>query len=311
MPRKYTLTASSLGADTDIVDIYHTSVTVGNLLTSSISASSLLTGVELLVNDNTSSFIVVNSSTACSGSSGSVDEGVYEPNTRFFTLIVSDTNQNAAGSGTGSISITSPVAAGPSATTLSQTVDFDTYSTFTATATDTTNFDFTGWYTSSLTSSGALISTNSTLNITENDYTHSLREDIFYAVYSYNPPVTPWAFTSSLTTGIITTWKVEYDYGGTFVRTHELDGPGVPVLKIGRVNDVPNATSVNITVYKTTNGGIAQDAGDVLVSVDGFSAGSNIFLTSDNVGSGNPFTYTVNLTPYQPGAQVLVSISEG
>jgi hypothetical protein len=308
MPRKYTLTATSLGVDTDIVDIYHTSVTAGNLLTSSISASSLLTGVELIVNDNTSSFIVVNSSTACSGSSGSVDEGVYEPNTRFFELIVADTNAVAAGSGTGSISISSPTSAGPSSTSLTQTVDFDAASTFTTTATGNSNYDFTGWYTSSLTSSGALISTNATLNITENAYTHSLREDRFYAVFSYNPPATNWSVTGSLTSGFVTSWKVIYDYGGVFNVVHDLDSGGNN-LEDDRISG--NASTVDITVYKVTNAGVAQDAGNVSARVIGGSVQQDIFNTNDNIGSGNPFTYTLNISPFQPGAQVEVIIEEG
>lgn len=307
MPRKYTLTASSLGVDTDIVDIYHTSVTAGNLITSSISASSLLTGVDLIVDDSATTFIVVNASSPCSGSSGSVTSTVYSPSTRFFDLIVADTNESATSSGTGSVSIISPVAAGPSSTTLSQTVDFDSYSTFTAAASPATDYEFTGWYTSSLTSSGALISTNTTLNITENAYTHSLREDNFYAVFSYSPAIPESGITASLqAAAVLPTWLVAYKPSGSAAPKSIFLGHS-EVFSFDFLTTSPSY--VDITVQKTSNGGVAEDAGSIDIYVDGSGSVDQINFSFGDSPLVNNKRY--DLSGQQPGAQIHVDIYEG
>lgn len=311
MPRKYNIKATSLGTDTELVDIYHTSATLSNLLTSSVSASQLLTtGFDLIVNDNTSSFIVVNSTSPCSGSRSSVDEGAFEPTKRFFDLIVATPSLNASTSGTGSVSISAPSAEGPSDTSLSQTVDYSIDNTFTATASPSSNYNFTGWYTSSITSSGALLSTSSTLNISENQYTQSLREDNFYAIFSFAPP-SFWSVTSSLssTVAITPTWQIEYTYnGGTGFLATELETSTSET----QLNEIPGTTgSVDILVYKKSNGGIAQAGTTVSYRVIGGSVQLDSYNIGDDLGIGGLISsVNLDLAPFQPQAQVEVIIEE-
>lgn len=178
MSKLVKLTGIQVGGDINTVDIYHTSISPSNLISSSVSASLLTsTGITFEVEDNITTFLAFVSGGVCFGTSGSVTASVYNRNTRFFNIHSTD---DAA-----TVSIVYPTADGPTTGTLTQTVNFNTYSTFVISADatpgypDVTSFD--GWYDSA--TGGNLISTNNPLTITVNSFTGS-RGDEFYAYFS-------------------------------------------------------------------------------------------------------------------------------
>jgi hypothetical protein len=167
MSRKITLNATQLGSELTLMDIYHTEVTGSNLLTSSISTAQLTAGITLTAPDDATLFIAQCTSGKCNELTGSVEIPVYSQSTRYFTV-------NSDGNGT--VSITTPVSAGPTTGTLSQSVNFNVYPLFTITAAATYPFTFQGWYTAAI--GGILLTTNSTLSVTLDTVTLT---DDFYA----------------------------------------------------------------------------------------------------------------------------------
>ena len=178
MSKKVFINGVTIGRDVTSLDIYHTSVTASNLLTSSISKEDLLLGSSFIVDDDVNKFIAVCSDgDVCQDETGSITFSTYNPNIRFFNVHSTDTEAT--------VEITYPVAAGPTTGSLAQTVDFRTYSSFIIEA-DTvpayprlTGFD--GWYDAA--SSGNLISTDNPLTISQTSFTGS-RGDEFYAIFS-------------------------------------------------------------------------------------------------------------------------------
>ena len=169
--------SGSLGGDLTTISIYHTSIAAPNLLTASITASELATGILFDVGDTTSSFIARADDGACLNQSSSVivqDAG----NTRFFTV-----NSD----GDGSVQINAPTAAGPTTGSLSQTVNFNVHSLFTIKATSTGygavyGNNFQGWYhvPSGSQASPTRIASESVISITNTTFTGS---DDFYAYF--------------------------------------------------------------------------------------------------------------------------------
>lgn len=169
MSRKVTLNATQLGSDLTLMDFYHTVVTGSNLLTSSITTAQLTEGITLTAPDDATLFIAQCVSGKCNNLTGSVEVPIYSQSTRYFTV-------NSDGFGT--VSITAPVSAGPSITTLSQSVNFNIYPLFTITAAPIYPYTFQGWYTAA--SGGTLISTNATLSVTLDTFTAT---DDFYGIF--------------------------------------------------------------------------------------------------------------------------------
>lgn len=170
MSRSITINATQLGTDLSLMDFYHTEVTGSNLLTSSITTAQLTEGITLTAPDDATLFIAQCNTGKCRGVTGSVEVPLYSQSTRYFTV-------NSDGFGT--VSITAPISAGPSTTTLSQNVNFNIYPLFTITAAPVYPYTFQGWYTAA--SGGTLISTNATLSVTLDTFTDT---DDFYAIFS-------------------------------------------------------------------------------------------------------------------------------
>jgi hypothetical protein len=173
MSRRIRLQISgSLGTDLTTVTIYHTSVDALNVLTSSITASELTTGILFDVGDNTSSFWAKSDNGKCLNTSQSVTiQNVG--NNRFF---------NVGSDGQGTVQINAPISDGPSTSTLTQTVNFNVESFFSIQANATYPATFDGWYNKPSGSTGeAQWSTSSSLTITNTTFTGS---DDFYAYFS-------------------------------------------------------------------------------------------------------------------------------
>jgi hypothetical protein len=165
--------SGSLGGDLTTVSIYKNSITASNLLTASITASELNTGILFDVPDNVFTFVARADSGKCLAISGSATvQGVG--NTRFFT-VVSD--------GQGTVQINAPDVESPVTSSLEQPVNFNVHSFFTIEAVATYPISFDGWYSvaSGSVSSPTVLSTSSILTIEQNTFTGS---DDFYAYFS-------------------------------------------------------------------------------------------------------------------------------
>ena len=164
--------SGSLGSDLTTVTIYHTAVHSSNVLTSSITASELNNGILFDVGDNTSSFWAKSDDGKCLNTSQSVTVSGAE-NTRYFTV---------ASDGQGSVQINAPTSAGPTTSSLTQTVNFNVSSFFTIEATATYPRTFDGWYNKPSGSTGEVLwSPSSSITITNTTFTGS---DGFYGYFS-------------------------------------------------------------------------------------------------------------------------------
>jgi len=168
MSKLVKLTGIELGGDIDTVEIYHTSITASNLISSSVSASVLTgSGVTFVVEDSVTEFFCYVSGGACLGTTGSITASVYSPSTRYFTFGVSGSNID-----TGSVEMISPFSIGPTQTTFTASVNFNTYASATVEAYAGTypNDTFVGWYYSG---SSTQLQTDRTLTLTNTTFTGS------------------------------------------------------------------------------------------------------------------------------------------
>jgi hypothetical protein len=169
--------SGSLGADLTTVTIYHTAVSSSNVLTGSITASELNSGILFDVADNLYTFIARSDDGKCVATTGSISVQ-NAGNTRFFSV-----NSD----GDGSVQINAPEAAAATTSSLAQSVNFNIHSSFTIEATTTgygsvVGDNFQGWYhVPSGSSSPTQIASSSTLSITNTTFTGS---DDFYAYFS-------------------------------------------------------------------------------------------------------------------------------
>lgn len=178
MSKRIFVKASILGRDVSSVDIYHTSASAVNLISSSVDRHTLLSGSYYEVDDEVTDIIAVcGDGGECQNESGSLEITQFSRTRRYFNVHSTDVD--------GTVSITYPVAAGPTTGTLNQTVNYSVYSNFTIEADATPGYPrisgFSGWYDSE--TGGNLISTNNPLTITVNAFTGS-RGDEFYARFS-------------------------------------------------------------------------------------------------------------------------------
>lgn len=175
MSKRVRLTVSgSLGGDLTTVSIYKNSITASNLLTASITASELNTGILFDVPDNIFTFVARSDDGKCLNTSGSATVQNVG-NTRFFTVI-SD--------GQGTVQINAPDVVSPVTGSLSQAVNFNVHSFFTVEAASTYPISFDGWYgvASGSAASPTAIATSSVLTVSQGTFTGS--NDIFYAYFS-------------------------------------------------------------------------------------------------------------------------------
>ena len=182
MPKSIRIKESgSLGFDLTVLEIYHTSITASNLLTT-VSAS-VLTGSSGIVVDNLpdsyDTFWAKCTTGECAGTTASLSViGSAKPGVRFFNVFKS-------GDGDGTVQITAPTADGPTSASagLEQTVNFNNDSLFTIQANEIYPSDFDGWYhvASGSEASPTRLATSSVLSITNTTFTGS---DSFYAYFS-------------------------------------------------------------------------------------------------------------------------------
>lgn len=171
MSKLVNLVCTTLGPDVGVVDVYHTSITGSNLISSSISASLLTgSGINFTVDDDITTFLAYSNSGVCLGSSGSVTASVYLPNTRYLEIFTS-------GSDEGTVEMDSPFDIDPVTTNFTASVNFAVFAsaTIVATAGNYPNDAFQGWYYS--TTSSAAFETSPTLTLTLDTFTGS--DDIY------------------------------------------------------------------------------------------------------------------------------------
>ena len=170
--------STGLGADITSLDIYHTSVTGSNFIQTATTAELTGSGVTLAVDDNIIKFIgVVNDGGECQLTSGSLTSSLWKSYVRYFTASVS------ASSFGGTVEVTSPISVAATTSSISQSVDFNIYSTFIIQADASPGYPdisgFDGWYDAE--TSGNLISTDNPLTVTNTTFTGS---DSFWAYFS-------------------------------------------------------------------------------------------------------------------------------
>lgn len=175
MSKVVKLVATDLGSDIHLLDIYHTSITGSNLISSSVSASIISSsGVTFVVEDDVTDFYAFITSGKCTGVTGSISAAAYSPTTRHLKIFTSGADEGAA------VSMTYPFSIGPATTSFSASVNFSLYSSTTINAIGQTYPDdqFVGWYYS--TNRNTPFSTNSTLTLTQSTFTDS---DTIYAFF--------------------------------------------------------------------------------------------------------------------------------
>ena len=167
--KRVTITVDELGGDIRSVDLYHTAVTASNLITGSVSRNHLFEGVVVTVDDDITKFFAQATAGAgpCHPETGSFIVERHRPNVRFFTV---------EAVGVGQVEQTSPFSIGPT-TSFSQSVDYNIYTSFNITATNSYPYEFDGWYEDS--GATILISNDNPLSITQYEYTGSLTDSIF------------------------------------------------------------------------------------------------------------------------------------
>ena len=175
MPKKVRIVGTSIGGDISTLDLYHTSITASNLITSSISAS-VMTGSGFIaeVPDSATIFYAYVSGGLCLGTTSSVTASAYSPATRYFTVYTSGSDEGST------VEMISPFSIGPTETSFTASFNTAVYSSATLQANQATYPDdqFVGWYYSS--TSSAAFFTGSTLTLTSGSYTGS---NNFYAFF--------------------------------------------------------------------------------------------------------------------------------
>lgn len=173
MSKSIKLYAQSIGGDILSMSLYHTTIAPSNLLAENITPAQLTgSGVVVQVDDDVTTFwALVSDDGQCTQVSSSFDTNIFRPNKRYFNVANS-------GSLTNTVQIIAPVAAGPTTSSLEQTVNFINHSSFIIEASyvypDYTAF--LGWYDSEV--GGNLISTNNPLTVTQDTFTTT---DSFWA----------------------------------------------------------------------------------------------------------------------------------
>lgn len=175
MPKKIVLTGLDIGGDISTVDIYHTSITASNLISASVSASILTgSGISFIVEDSVTDFFAkCNDGGFCQDATGSISASVYSPNTRYLEFSTSGSDQG------GSIEMAYPFTIGPVTSSFTASVNFLTYAYASVEANSSTypTDQFQGWYYSG---SSTLLTTNSTLTLTNTTFTGSEKIVAFF-----------------------------------------------------------------------------------------------------------------------------------
>ena len=176
MPKQIKLTATGIGADVTLVDIYHTAVLTGsNLISSSINPDILTgSGLTFTVADDVTSFWAYSPTGSCFGASGSVTASVYTPNTRYLSFNASGSNEN------GTREMDSPFTITATTSSFTASVNFIDYAYASVQANEPTypTDQFQGWYYSNDRSNA--FSTSPTLTLTNTTFTGS---DVIYAYF--------------------------------------------------------------------------------------------------------------------------------
>ena len=260
MPKSVRLYANSVGSDIVSMSLYHTAVNSSNLLASGVSPATLTgSGVNVTVADDVTSFYATVTDTgSCFATTSSIFQStLLQPNKRYFNII------NSGSTGPNTVSIISPTAAGPSTSSLEQTVNFIDHSSLICRA-DFSYPDFTafkGWFSSEVSSSATFLSSDNPLTITQTTFTGS---DSFYAhfegflrTYQLSASVASvneggnfdvFLFTSGVEGGT----QIPYTVSG--IQSADLDSSGAALTGSFTVNNQTGSLNFIIDADATTEG---------------------------------------------------------
>ena len=175
MAKVIRLNTTSIGGDIENVDIYHTTITGSNLISASVS-SSLLTGsgITFVVEDNVNTFWAYVSGGLCAETTSSITASTYSPNTRYFTVYTSGSDEG------GSVEMIYPSTIAATTSSFTSSVNFIDFAYATIQANEVTypNDQFQGWYYSN--DRASAFSVSPTLTLTNSTFTGS---DVIYAYF--------------------------------------------------------------------------------------------------------------------------------
>ena len=288
MSKRVRLYAQTVGGDITSMSLYHTTFAEENKLAENISPSTLQNeGVIVTVPDGVNTFWSrVTDSGSCRNVTSSFTNTLFNPSKRYFTVANS-------GSLTNTVQINSPVAAGPTTSSVSQTVDFDNVSSMIIQASfvypDYTAFN--GWYTNE--TGGTLISTDNPLTVTRNTHTSS---DNFWARFegftrTYNLSASKASVNEGddltitlITTGVDGGTSIEYTISGI---------------------DQNDLSAGNITGTFTVNN--QSGSIDLTIAADATSEGQETLSIDLNDFTCTPETVVINDTSTTPASTYSIS----
>ena len=323
MPKSVRLYASSVGSDIVSMSLYHTAVNSSNLLASGVSPATLTgSGVNVTVADDVTSFYATVTDTgSCFATTSSIFQStLLQPNKRYFNII------NSGSTGPNTVSIISPTAAGPSTSSLEQTVNFVDHSSLVCRA-DFSYPDFTafkGWFSSEVSSSATFLSSDNPLTITQTTFTGS---DSFYAHFEgFLRTFEISASKSSMNEGESVTFTLlttGVDNGSTF--TYTITGIDADDITAGSladfftVNNQSGSITIDLSEDLTTEGveTMTIDLDDevctpvsVTVNDTSLTPTPTFSLSATTpVNEGDTVIFTLTTTNVTDGTQVDYSIS--
>lgn len=152
---------------------------------------------------------------------------------------------------------------------------------------------------------GALgITLNSSVSLAGGDFSFNGGD----LTITYTPVGDPYILEMELAEAIAgtPTWVTKFDMESSPYTQDTLTCTGNGATDTGELTESGN---IVCTVYKTSNSGVAEDAGTVEFFLNAVSQDSQNFIASDNVGVGFPKTYI--FTGLSPGDILKAFVTEG
>ena len=336
MAKVIRLNTTSIGGDIENVDIYHTTITGSNLISASVS-SSLLTGsgITFVVEDNVNTFWAYVSGGLCAATTSSITASTYSPNTRYFTIYTSGSDEG------GSVEMIYPSTIAATTSSFTSSVNFIDFAYATIQANEVTypNDQFQGWYYSN--DRASAFSVSPTLTLTNSTFTGS---DVIYAYFkdeaaegegAASATITSLAFSDSTITNASQT--INFVVAGTVNGQYTLTGAtgatapsGTHTIPAGGTNTHSITISANgtgesarsprvtvATVSSTTTttfSPVSLQAYDTVSQAEGPAAAAptyyhtlNYSVAGGSIHTGTSYFNTANPTPVTSNAYPLTA----
>ena len=304
MSKRVRLYANTVGGDIASMSLYHTTIAESNKLAENISPETLQNeGVTVTVPDGVNTFwSKVTDSGSCNNVTSSFTNTLFNPSKRYFTVANS-------GSLTNTVQINSPIAAGPTTSSVSQTVDYDNVSSMIIQA----NFvypdytAFNGWFTQE--TGGTLISTDNPLTVTRTTHTSSdnfwARFEGFTRTYNLSASKASVNEGDDLTISLITTGVdggTSIDYTITGIDQSDLSAGNITGSFI--INNQSSSIDLTIAADVTTEG---QET--LSIDLNDFTCDPETVIINDTSTTPQP-TYSISATtPVNEGDTVIFTLT--